>query len=161
MRWILFGTLFFATAWAQDHSVTVESDTEAPLGDANLSMQVSGDDLLTGAAFVSSLPMQNGSSLTLTDGIGSEEKRGRGTFGNNDTADWVVTFSHLKIVELHELRVFSCNGDARAIQDYDVSFSADRGKTFTPIAKDVIADQQRVYNLTRVAPHPTQGRKRL
>jgi hypothetical protein len=93
MRWILFGTLFFATAWAQDHSVTVESDTEAPLGDANLSMQVSGDDLLTGAAFVSSLPMQNGSSLTLTDGIGSEEKRGRGTFGNNDTADWVVTFS--------------------------------------------------------------------
>ena len=50
MKWILFGTLFFASAWAQDHSVTVESDTEAPLGDANLSVQVADDDLLAGAA---------------------------------------------------------------------------------------------------------------
>ncbi|MFT5468814.1 MAG: mono/diheme cytochrome c family protein [Verrucomicrobiales bacterium] len=130
--------------------VTVESDTEAPFGDAELSVQVADDDLLTGAAFVSSLPMQNGTSLTLTDGVGSEEERGRGTFGQNDTSDWVITFSSLRITELHELRVFSCNGDARAIQDYDVSFSSDRGKTFTPLAKDVIADQSMVYNLTRV-----------
>lgn len=129
---------------------TVESDQEAPFNDENLSVQVSNNDLLAGAAFTSNLPTPKGHPKKLTDGEGHEFIQGSCTYGENSTEDWIVTFSNLRIEELHEIRVFSANRDGRSQQDYDVFFSEDQGKTFRPLAKDILANQRGGYNLTRV-----------
>lgn len=148
----LFAMLFgIGILTGQEESVfTVESDTEAPMNDQDLSVQVLDDDLLSGAFFTSNLPLSKGTPKKLTDGEGHQFIQGSCTFGRDGTDDWIITFSNLKIAQLQEVRVFSSNRDGRAKQDYDILASTDRGQTFTPLVKDIIADQSGAYNVTRV-----------
>lgn len=149
---VLISGIFFPGSLVAEEKLlfTVEADQEAPFNDHDLSVEVADDDLLSGASFTSSRPLQKGNPLELTDGIGSEFIQGSCTFGEDGTGDWILTFSNLEIKELHELRVFSSNRDSRACQDYDVSFSDDKGHTFSPLAANVIAAQRKAYNLTRI-----------
>ncbi|MEM7009912.1 MAG: DUF1592 domain-containing protein [Verrucomicrobiota bacterium] len=159
---LLFFALFglgLGSVFGQDQSgasFKVESDREKPFNDEDLSVQILADDLLSGASFTSNLQLQKGHSLKLTDGEGHQFIQGSCTFGEDGDADWIVTFSNLRIAELQEVRVFSSNGDARSRQDYDVSFSADRGQTFQLLAQGIIADQSGGYNLTRVPGNAEQ-----
>lgn len=145
----VFFSLGILTA-EEEPAFTVESDIEAPMNDHDLSVQVLADDLLSGASFTSNLPLHKGTPQKLTDGIGHEFIQGSCTYGVDGPEDWVVTFSNLRIAELHEIRVISSNRDARACQDYDVLVSIDRGQSFTALAEKVIADQSGAFNLTRV-----------
>ena len=113
-------------------------------------MQVAKDDLLAGVPFESNLGLAAGDLFKLTDGLGSKTDVSFRTFARDDVEDWVITFSNLKIVELKEVRVFSWNGDHRAQQDFDLAYSMDRGKTFVPLAKRILAPENGACNLTRI-----------
>jgi mono/diheme cytochrome c family protein len=130
--------------------IVAESDAKEPFRDSDLSVRISNKDLLTGVVLKSNLALQNGKTSDLTDGVGGQPQYKQRVFGLNDTTDWVVTFSKLKIKQLHEIRVFSWNRDSRAAQDYDVAFSHDGGKTFKALAKDAIVTKSNALNLTRI-----------
>ena len=114
-------------------------------------MQVAKDDLLAGVSFESNLELAAGDFFKLTDGLGSKTNTALRSFARDDVEDWVITFSNLKIVELKEIRVFSWNGDIRSQQDFDLACSMDRGKTFVPLAKGILAPENGACNLTRIS----------
>ena len=109
------------------------------------------NDLLNGLPFTSNLKLQAGDFFKLTDGLGNLSNSSFRTFAKDGVEDWVITFSNLKIIELKEVRVFSWNGDSRSQQDFDLVYSMDRGKTFVPLAKRILARENGVFNLTRVS----------
>ena len=113
-------------------------------------MQVARDDLLAGVPFESNLDLAAGDLFKLTDGLGSKTNEAFRVFAREGVEDWVITFSNLKILELKEIRVFSWNGDIRSQQDFDLAYSMDRGKTFVPLAKRILAPENGACNLTRV-----------
>lgn len=106
--------------------------------------------MLKGVPFTSNLKLQGGDFFKLTDGLGNLSNSSFRTFAKDGVEDWVITFSNLKIMELKEIRVFSWNGDIRSQQDFDLVYSMDRGKTFVPLAKRILARENGVFNLTRV-----------
>ena len=107
--------------------------------------------MLNGLPFTSNLKLQAGDFFKLTDGLGNLSNSSFRTFAKDGVEDWVITFSNLKIIELKEVRVFSWNGDSRSQQDFDLVYSMDRGKTFVPLAKRILARENGVFNLTRVS----------
>ena len=107
--------------------------------------------MLKGVPFNSNLKLQAGDFFKLTDGLGNLSNSSFRTFAKDGVEDWVITFSNLKIIELKEVRVFSWNGDSRSQQDFDLVYSMDRGKTFVPLAKRILARENGVFNLTRVS----------
>ena len=109
------------------------------------------NDLLQDVPFNSNLKLQAGDFFKLTDGLGNLSNPSFRTFAKDGVEDWVITFSNLKIIELKEVRVFSWNGDSRSQQDFDLVYSMDRGKTFVPLAKRILARENGVFNLTRVS----------
>ena len=111
--------------------------------------QIAQDDLLSGIPFHSNLGLQAGNSYRLSDGQGKKDPTTR-TFALDNTDDWLVTFSNLKIERLDEIRVFSWNGDHRAQQDYDLAYSTDAGKSFLPLVREVRALKSGSVNLTRI-----------
>ncbi len=113
-------------------------------------MQVARDDLLAGVPFESNLDLAAGDLFKLTDGLGSKPNEAFRVFAREGVEDWVITFSNLKILELKEIRVFSWNWDIRSQQDFDLAYSMDRGKTFVPLAKRILAPENGACNLTRV-----------
>ena len=117
---------------------------------SSFKVQVAKDDLLAGIPFESNLDLAAGGLLTLTDGLGSKTNTALRSFARDDVEDWVITFSNLKIVKLKEIRVFSWNGDIRSQQDFDLAYSMDRGKTFIPLAKRILAPENGACNLTRI-----------
>ncbi|HAE12501.1 MAG TPA: hypothetical protein DCG39_12755, partial [Opitutae bacterium] len=112
--------------------------------------QAAKDDLLAGVPFESNLDLAAGDLFKLTDGLGSKTNTAFRTFARDSTEDWVITFSNLKILELKEIRVFSWNVDIRSQQDFDLAYSMNRGKTFLPLAKRILAPENGACNLTRV-----------
>ena len=117
---------------------------------SSFNAQAAKDDLLAGVPFESNLDLAAGDLFKLTDGLGSKTNTAFRTFARDGTEDWVITFSNLKILELREIRVFSWNGDIRSQQDFDLAYSMDRGKTFLPLAKRILAPENGACNLTRV-----------
>ena len=115
-----------------------------------LSQKILDNDLLNGLPFSSNLKLQAGDFFKLTDGLGNFRNSSFRTFARDGVEDWVITFSNLKIIELKEVRVFSWNGDSRSQQDFDLVYSMDRGKTFVPLAKRILARESGAYNLIRV-----------
>ena len=115
----------------------------------NTRTQIAQDDLLSGIPFHSNLGLQAGNSYRLSDGQGKKDPTTR-TFALDNTDDWLVTFSNLKIERLDEIRVFSWNGDHRAQQDYDLVYSTDAGKSFLPLVREVRALKSGSVNLTRI-----------
>jgi len=111
--------------------------------------QIAQDDLLSGIPFHSNLGLQAGNSYRLSDGQGKKDPTTR-TFALDNTDDWLITFSNLKIERLDEIRVFSWNGDHRAQQDYDLAYSTDAGKSFLPLVREVRALKSGSVNLTRI-----------
>jgi len=111
--------------------------------------QIAQDDLLSGIPFHSNLGLQAGNSYRLSDGQGKKDPTTR-TFALDNTDDWLITFSNLKIERLDEIRVFSWNGDHRAQQDYDLAYSMDAGKSFLPLVREVRALKSGSVNLTRI-----------
>ena len=107
--------------------------------------------MLQDVPFNSNLKLQAGDFFKLTDGLGNLSNPSFRTFAKDGVEDWVITFSNLKIIELKEVRVFSWNGDSRSQQDFDLVYSMDRGKTFVPLAKRILARENGVFNLTRVS----------
>ena len=107
--------------------------------------------MLQDVPFNSNLKLQAGDFFKLTDGLGNLSNSSFRTFAKDGVEDWVITFSNLKIIELKEVRVFSWNGDSRSQQDFDLVYSMDRGKTFVPLAKRILARENGVFNLTRVS----------
>ena len=106
--------------------------------------------MLKGVPFNSNLKLQAGDFFKLTDGLGNLSNSSFRTFAKDGVEDWIITFSNLKIIELKEVRVFSWNGDSRSQQDFDLVYSMDRGKTFVPLCKRILARENGVFNLTRV-----------
>ena len=117
--------------------------------DDNPRTRIAQDDLLSGIPFHSNLGLQAGNSYRLSDGQGKKDPTTR-TFALDNTDDWLVTFSNLKIERLDEIRVFSWNGDHRAQQDYDLAYSTDAGKSFLPLVREVRALKSGSVNLTRI-----------
>lgn len=117
--------------------------------DDNPRTRIAQDDLLSGIPFHSNLGLQAGNSYSLSDGQGKKDPTTR-TFALDNTDDWLVTFSNLKIERLDEIRVFSWNGDHRAQQDYDLAYSTDAGKSFLPLVREVRALKSGSVNLTRI-----------
>ena len=117
---------------------------------SSFKVQVAKDDLLAGVPFESNLGLAAGDLLKLTDGMGSKPNEAFRVFAREGVEDWVITFSNLKIVEVEEIRVFSWNGDIRSQQDFDLAYSMNRGKTFLPLAKRILAPENGACNLTRV-----------
>lgn len=117
--------------------------------EANPRTRIAQDDLLSGIPFHSNLGLQAGNSYRLSDGQGKKDPTTR-TFALDNTDDWLVTFSNLKIERLDEIRVFSWNGDHRAQQDYDLAYSTDAGKSFLPLVREVRALKSGSVNLTRI-----------
>ena len=107
--------------------------------------------MLKDVPFNSNLKLQAGDFFKLTDGLGNLSNSSFRTFAKDGVEDWVITFSNLKIIELKEVRVFSWNGDSRSQQDFDLVYSMDRGKTFVPLCKRILARENGVFNLTRVS----------
>ena len=103
--------------------------------------QAAKDDLLAGVPFESNLDLAAGDLFKLTDGLGSKTNTAFRTFARDSKEDWVITFSNLKILELKEIRVFSWNVDIRSQQDFDLAYSMNRGKTFLPLAKRILAPE--------------------
>jgi hypothetical protein len=118
--------------------------------DDNPSTRIAKDDLLSGIPFHSNLGLQAGNSYRLSDGQGKKDPTTR-TFALDNTDDWLITFSNLKIERLDEIRVFSWNGDHRAQQDYDLAYSTDGGKSFLPLVREVRALKSGSVNLTRIS----------
>ena len=116
---------------------------------SSFNVQAAKDDLLVGVPFESNLDLA-ADLFKLTDGLGSKTNTAFRTFARDSTEDWVITFSNLKILELKEIRVFSWNGDIRSQQDFDLAYSMNRGKTFLPLAKRILAPENGACNLTRV-----------
>ena len=117
--------------------------------DDNPRTRIAQDDLLSGIPFHSNLGLQAGNSYKLSDGQGKKDPTTR-TFALDNTDDWLITFSNLKIERLDEIRVFSWNGDHRAQQDYDLAYSTDAGKSFLPLVREVRALKSGSVNLTRI-----------
>lgn len=117
--------------------------------DDNPRTRIAQDDLLSGIPFHSNLGLQAGNSYRLSDGQGKKDPTTR-TFALDNTDDWLITFSNLKIERLDEIRVFSWNGDHRAQQDYDLAYSTDAGKSFLPLVREVRALKSGSVNLTRI-----------
>ena len=117
--------------------------------EANPRTRIAQDDLLSGIPFHSNLGLQAGNSYRLSDGQGKKDPTTR-TFALDNTDDWLITFSNLKIERLDEIRVFSWNGDHRAQQDYDLAYSTDAGKSFLPLVREVRALKSGSVNLTRI-----------
>lgn len=117
--------------------------------DDNPRTRIAQDDLLSGIPFHSNLGLQAGNSYSLSDGQGKKDPTTR-TFALDNTDDWLITFSNLKIERLDEIRVFSWNGDHRAQQDYDLAYSTDAGKSFLPLVREVRALKSGSVNLTRI-----------
>ena len=117
--------------------------------DDNPRTRIAQDDLLSGIPFHSNLGLQAGNSYRLSDGQGKKDPTTR-TFALDNTDDWLITFSNLKIERLDEIRVFSWNGDHRAQQDYDLAYSMDAGKSFLPLVREVRALKSGSVNLTRI-----------
>jgi hypothetical protein len=117
--------------------------------DDNPRTRIAQDDLLSGIPFHSNLGLQAGNSYRLSDGQGKKDPTTR-TFALDNTDDWLITFSNLKIERLDEIRVFSWNGDHRAQQDYDLVYSTDAGKSFLPLVREVRALKSGSVNLTRI-----------
>jgi len=138
-----YACLLGATNSGQAVEFTVETGPEFKTG-------VNQDDLLEGVPFHSNLELTAGDFYKMTDGLGSKPNESFRTFAHDGVEDWVITFSKLKIVEVEEIRVFSWNGDHRAQQDFDVAYSVDRGKTFVPLAKRIVAPKNGACNLTSI-----------
>ena len=144
MKLRLFAQLLFLlgslTIFGDDFQVDIGKKFKSP---------PSNNDLISGIPFLSNLKLQAGDLFKLTDGKGKKDY-GMRTFALDNVEDWVVTFSKLKIVRLDEVRVFSWNGDHRAQQDFDITYSINNGKTYATLAKEIIATENGVCNLTRI-----------
>ena len=137
----------------QQAAVSVHLDEVQPFRAAEAGFEISRNDLLSGVRAQSNLKLQNGTDFGMTDGLGGDEPKGAHLVfarANQKDDPWVVEFSNLRILRLDEIRVFSCNRDARSRQNYDLALSSDGGSTWQPVATGVTAKKSGALAVTRV-----------